>query len=185
MSSTFQRENELSKGPYEWVMSEPTIDPRYPISPDIRIQGSGAAIGCDLVDENSELLNITRHYSRCPETRYMPGNMGVKVTSQGNKVDFSKKDKMQPAQDGAVCGQRRKMTFPDCELQTENTRLISPLCASRERGYNRWDYLHYDPQKNVSIPFDHNIDNRSIVKDNHRPCIPVPIDQSACLPGFE
>ena len=184
MSSNLSREYEISKGPFEWIMSEPTQEPRYPKSPNIRLQGSGNAIGCDLVDENSELLNITRNYSRCPETRYTPGNIGVKVTSQGNSVDFSKKDKMQPAQNG-MCGQRPRTTFPDCNLETENTRLTTPICASKELGFNRWDYLHFDPQKNVSIPFDHNINNRNIVKDNHRACIPVPLDQSACLPGFQ
>jgi|TARA_B110000495_G_C22822718_1_gene480197 hypothetical protein len=182
MSSNLERENEISRGPFEWIMSEPTIAPTFAVSPDIRVQGTGASIGCDLVDENSELLNITRKYSRCPETRYTPGNIGVKVTSQGNKVDFESKNKMQPAQNG-YCGQKPRVSFPDCNLQTENTRLTTPLCTAKEVGYNRWDYLHFDPQKNVSIPFDHNINNRNIVKDNHRPCVPVPLDQSACLPG--
>jgi len=180
--SSFQKELEISKGPYEWIMGEPKTHQTYPVSPDIRVQESDVTVRSDLVDDSSELLNITRHYSRCPETRYMPGSVGVKVTSEGNKVDFDKKDKMQPAQDGAVCGQRQRRTLPDCSLQTENTRLTTSLCASRERGYNRWDYLHFDPQKNVSIPFDHNINYSNIVKDNHRPCIPVPLDQSACLP---
>ena len=32
------------------------------------------------------------------------------------------------------------------------------------------------------IPFDHNINNRIIVKDNHRPIIPKPLDQTSALP---
>ena len=47
---------------------------------------------------------------------------------------------------------------------------------------NRWEWLCLDPQEKVLIPFDHNINNRIIVKDNHRPIIPKPLDQSLALP---
>ena len=39
-----------------------------------------------------------------------------------------------------------------------------------------------DPQERVLIPFDYNINNRLVVKDNHRPCIPKPIDVNQSLP---
>ena len=32
------------------------------------------------------------------------------------------------------------------------------------------------------MPFDWNISNRIVVKDNHRPCIPNPIDPTPALP---
>ena len=32
------------------------------------------------------------------------------------------------------------------------------------------------------MPFDHNINNRLVAKDNHRPCIPKPIDVNHSLP---
>ena len=32
------------------------------------------------------------------------------------------------------------------------------------------------------MPFDTNINNRLVVKDNHRPCIPTPLDVSSSLP---
>ena len=173
---------DMSVGPGQWVMDEPVIDPRYPITPDTRIQGVGASVGCSLVDENSELLNITRNYSRCPEDQYLPGTYGVKISSIGLETNKDKKFALQEASNGATCGQKKRNGLPDCALMTENTRLTTPLCTTKEQGYNRWDYLHFDPQKNVSIPFDHNIDNSIIVKDNHRPCIPVLLDQSMCLP---
>ena len=52
----------------------------------------------------------------------------------------------------------------------------------RELGINRWEWLCLDPQERVLIPFDHNINNRIIVKDNHRPIIPKPLDQTVALP---
>ena len=91
MNVNNKKENEISKGPFEWIMGEPKTEPTYPISPDIRIQGTGDSIGCELVDENSELMNITRKYTRCPESRYMPGNVGVKLVSEGAVVDNNKK----------------------------------------------------------------------------------------------
>ena len=39
-----------------------------------------------------------------------------------------------------------------------------------------------DPQDRVLIPFDYNINNRLVVKDNHRPCIPTPVDVNLSLP---
>ena len=47
---------------------------------------------------------------------------------------------------------------------------------------NRWEWLCLDPQERVEIPFDHNINNRILVKDNHRPCIPKPLDQTLAMP---
>ena len=32
------------------------------------------------------------------------------------------------------------------------------------------------------MPFDYNINNRLVAKDNHRPCIPKPIDVGLSLP---
>jgi hypothetical protein len=32
------------------------------------------------------------------------------------------------------------------------------------------------------MPFDWNINNRLVVKDNHRPCVPTPQDQRDSLP---
>ena len=37
----------------------------------------------------------------------------------------------------------------------------------------------------MNYEFDFNINNRLIVKDNHRPCVPRPIDQSPALPPPE
>jgi hypothetical protein len=65
---------------------------------------------------------------------------------------------------------------------TENTRLSNPSCNLRGTGWNRWEWLCQDPQERVEIPFDYNINNRLVVRDNHRPLIPKPLDQSAALP---
>jgi len=172
---------EISQGPFHWIMDEPEIKGEYPVSPEIRLQGSGNSIGCALVDENSELLNITRKYSRCPDSKYKPCSYGTQISPLGVMVNTNVVNDKQMAQDG-YCGQRPKTNMPDCSLGTESTRLTVPLCMGRERGINRFETLHFDPQKNVSIPFDHNINSDILFRDNHRPCIPVPLDQDSCLP---
>jgi hypothetical protein len=131
--------------------------------PALRL-GSGPALKCgysgQLVDVDSELLGITRKASRCPQQRYLP---------------FA----LQPP----LC------TLPqDCPpdirnfLASEDTRLSNPGCTMRCRGWNRWEWLCKDPQSGVLPQFPHNINYRIVVKDNHRPCIEEPIDQSAGMP---
>ena len=64
----------------------------------------------------------------------------------------------------------------------ENTRLSNPSCNLRGTGFNRWEWLCNNPQERVLIPFDVNVSNRLVVKDNHRPVIPTLIDQTSILP---
>ena len=63
------------------------------------------------------------------------------------------------------------------------TRLSNPSCNLRGTGWNRWEWLCDNPQERVLMPFDTNISNRLVVKDNHRPVIPKLIDQTPILPS--
>ena len=70
----------------------------------------------------------------------------------------------------------------DCTFITDETRTSNPPQNLRGTGWNRWETLCKNPQSKVLIPFDYNIQNRIVVKDNHRPCIPTPIDVNLSLP---
>ena len=72
--------------------------------------------------------------------------------------------------------------FRDCFIPSEDTRTTNPACNLRGTGFDRWEWLCKDPQARVEIPFDWNINNRIVVRDNHRPCIPKPIECGPCLP---
>ena len=74
--------------------------------------------------------------------------------------------------------------YRDCLMTSEETRTTNPACNLRGTGWNRWEWLCLDPQERVEIPFDHNINNRILVKDNHRPCIPKPLDQTLSMPKY-
>lgn len=67
-------------------------------------------------------------------------------------------------------------------IGTEDTRLSNPPSTLKGTGWNRWEWLCKNPQKNIFVPFDFNISNRIVAKDNHRPVIPTPINQSPSLP---
>lgn len=109
-----------------------------------------------LIDADSELLGITRRATNCPDMKYIPGSSNTTCDS---------------------------VLIQDCRaIPNEPTRASNPPCTLRSSGWNRWEWLCKDPQDKALVPFDFNISNRIVVKDNHRPYIPKPINQSAALP---
>ena len=126
------------------------------------------------------MLNITRAYSKCPSKKWIskcpdcitesgePCGQGVvKNTSSCGQNNLK---------EGSRCpdSYSKGLThWKDCMIPAEETRTSNPPCNLRGTGWNRWEWLCLDPQERVEIPFDYNIDNRIVVKDNHRPCIPT------------
>ena len=152
-----------SVGPGEYQINTPSIscEPCFPNDPSYRLQRQGASVSSSIIDTDSELSGITRLSSNCPSKKYLPSE---------NK-------------NGELCQNNNLRHFKDCNMPpAEETRSTNPACNLRGTGWNRWEWLCLDPQERVLIPFDHNINNRLVVKDNHRPCIPRPIDVSASLP---
>ena len=73
----------------------------------------------------------------------------------------------------------------DCDndfLSPEDTKLSNPPCTLRSTGWNRWEWLCENPQDKSLMPFQTNINDRIVAKDNHRPLLPNIIDQSQVLP---
>lgn len=130
--------------------------------PTIRSQIRGVNVCDDIgafTDVSSELLNITRRASSCPTQKFLPN---------GDK----------PA---VPCKLRQ---LPDCpQMPREDTRLSNPPCTLRGTGINRWEWLCRNPQDKAIVPFVWNVSNRIVVKDNHRACIPQPLDACPSLPA--
>lgn len=125
-------------------------------APGVNLNGKGVSI-CeeDLINVDSELIGITRKYSQCPADKYLPG-------------------------DDSFC---KKNNFQECtDLVPEPTLISNPKCTNKEITVNRWEWLCQDPQRNALMPFDYLINNSLIVKDNHRPHLERPLDQSVALP---
>lgn len=110
----------------------------------------------ELIDVDSELLGITRKSSRCPGKKYLPD-------------------------DKPFCNKR--IIQKECDfLMPEPTLVSNPKATNKETTINRWEWLCRNPQEKSLTPFDYNINNRLVVKDSHRPCVPSLLDQSAALP---
>ena len=106
-------------------------------------------------------MNITRKLTNCSSKEFIP--------------KFNDK--------GDIENTIETKNFGNCNIPTrENTRLSNPASTLRGTGWNRWEWLCENPQKRSIVPFDLNINERLVLKDNHRPLVPKPLDQSVFLP---
>ena len=156
-----------SVGPLEYQIGTPKIscEPCMPKDPGFILQRSGASVDKEqsLIDVDSELLNITRPLSNNPVKKFLP-----KFTKDGEINNNP---------------MNQKLHFKECNMPTrEDTRLSNPPSTLRGTGWNRWEWLCQDPQERVEIPFDYNIQNKLVVRDNHRASLPRPVDQTLALP---
>lgn len=144
----------ISPGMYQ--VDKPRNDCDGCFFPDVTMDRYGVAVYPSLIDVDSELMGITRKASECPANKYIPTD----------KNQFGE-----------------KKFVKECRwLIPEHTLISMPKCTLHEIGVNRFEYLCHSVQSNALIPFDYNISNRIVTKDNHRPCIPNPIDQTCALP---
>ena len=152
--------------------------------PYIRAQYMGAkhVPGTPLIDVDSELMNITRPASQCPTEKYIPHQSGTGMCSAPNSHSMGPSTDTIPPLNHEGFKNGNHMNFSNCFKPTESTRLSNPPCTLRGTGWNRWEWLCQNPQDRVEVPFDHMIDSVLMAKDNHRPLLPKPMDQTAALP---
>lgn len=157
---TYRTNLTQSVGPGDYSISTPSQQCSTCLSSDPWLQGSGGVTICrerPLIDVDSELHNLSRPATNCPAGLYHPSTQPFCPTN---------------------------INFPDCRqaVATEDTRLSNPPCTLRGTGWNRWEWLCQDPQDRVEMPFSWNIDSKLVAKDNHRPCVPTPLDQTPSIP---
>lgn len=152
---------EESMGVGKYMLNSPSVDCKgncfYP-SPYVRLDKTGVATCKNkaLIDVDSELLGLNVKQTKCPKEKYFDSDY-----CQNNKLE-------------------------DCETQfmsPEDTKLSNPPCTLRGTGWNRWEWLCENPQDKAIMPFEREIQNRIIVKDNHRPCVPVLKNQKDVMPS--
>jgi hypothetical protein len=174
-----------SVGPGVYMLGKPNIscEPCYPYAPSVRLDRQGNSISSrqSLIDIDSELSNITRKLSRDPKDKYIP-NCPNSMCTSGEVCGQGVVGNCKEHNRGQRIGDNDLLHFKDCFIPAEETRLSNPSCNLRSTGWNRWEWLCHDPQERVMMPFDWNISNRIVVKDNHRPIIPNPISQTLVLP---
>ena len=202
-----------SIGPGNYQLGTPPIncDYCYPFPPTVRLQGTGVSIdrSSPLVDQHSELLNITRKASKCCEKNWsqscgdcgwlskdkypscQPNGICPQCDTTSISKPVNKKENTKKIQENfcvtSNCNKvkSKKKHFESCFVPQESSRLVDPPCNLRGTGIDRMSSEYqFEPcsQQNVLIPFDFNINNRLVAKDNHRNCTPSPIDQRLPLP---
>jgi len=172
----------VGPGVYQLLTPPNNCEPCLPNDPYIRLQRQGVSLSKNtpLVDIDSELIGISRNLSDCPELKYLPSkNNQSYCGAHSNKVVGCQKN-------AKVCVDNTNViNFKDCFKPTEDTRLSNPPCTLRGTGWNRWEWLCRNPQERIEVPFDFEINSTIVAKDNHRPCIPNPLDQTNALPTPE
>lgn len=153
----YQLKQSVAPGSYQFESIIP-CSPCFPIDRPTQRVGPGCA-DKNLTDIDSDLQGIKNPASDCPLDLYKP--------SQDTYCESE--------------------LYPLCDVLTpEDTRLTNAPCTLRGTGWNRFEgWLCANPQDNVLMPFDTNINNRLIVRDNHRALIPQPMSCEGVLPPTE
>jgi len=179
-SYKYQLAQEIGPGVYQLTRPDNQVIPVLPRDPRFIAQTSGVSISknTSLIDIDSELIGISRNLTRCPDRKYMPdGNASFQCGAQTGKV----RNGCQPF-DKVCVDNTEVLKFADNGLYSEDTRLSNPACTLRGTGINRFDWLPADPQERILHEFDYEINTKLLSKDNHRPCLPNPLDQYNVYP---
>lgn len=162
---TYKQNLKQSMGPGEYMVNVPHTrcdecfepDPSFRMSSQVRQpNGVSRCANTHFIDVDSELKGITRPATNCAQDQFL----GQKYCNLKHMPDCNR----------------------DHRRPTEDTRLSNPPCTLRGTGWNRWEWLCMNPQDKALVPFEYNINNRLLVKDNHRPCVTDPIEDKVSPP---
>lgn len=137
-----------------------------------------------LVDTESDLLLLNYTASKAPQYKYKPTfNKDCPNYTTGFPNGGGIQHEIME-QDACPKVMNQKLHFPDCDIRTEYSRVSFPVCDLKCTGVNRFQPICQDPQhpSRWEHPSEVGINYRMVVKDNNRPCIPKPIDQTPALP---
>jgi hypothetical protein len=151
-------EESMNTGAY--MLNTPKVDCGdncFFTSPYIRMEKKsvGTCKNKEMVDVHSELLGLNRKLTECPKKKVF---------------------------DSDYCDNNLLKDCDNTFLSPEDTLISNPTCTLRGTGWNRWEWLPEDPQDKAMVPFITNIENKTVVKDNHRPCLPTTNNMDNVLP---
>jgi len=126
------------------------------------------------IDVESDLFNIDRVASRCPDKKYDPRQSNCGCETQGLPSGGGVVAGCGDMSDGGRCGDSDLTEVVMCKFPVEDTRLSNPASNLRGTGINRFNYLFVDPQDDIFFPGMQYVNSRLLAKDNHRPCLPDP-----------
>jgi hypothetical protein len=141
-----------STGPGRYILNTPGWGdkPNFINDPQIRMQNWGANLrhvpNGSAIDIHSDLLGITRKLTKDCKSKKYP-NKAI-VHSQRVEYPIEKK----------------------CMVQ--ESRVTHPAWMYKDLEQDHRYYLHVDPQENVFMGFQNNLNTTLLERDNHRPIIP-------------
>lgn len=187
----YGKEVQQSTAPLEWVLDPNYVHRCNPCRPNeigyIGKFGVSYDTSRPLVDTESDLFNISRKATRDPNFKYLPycPNCGNRKNNCGDENGCLEG---YPCGGGLVSGceqcQPRVFNFDSCGIKREYSRLSNPTCTLKETGVNRFQpsYLDHQNPTRWELQGEVGINYRMVAKDNHVPCVPIPMDQTLALP---
>ena len=139
--SRTKKQLQQSTDPGRWVMNVPGngSHPCYIEDPQIIIQKWGANLRTNTINLESELLGVSKQLNR--DCLNVDNYTKYNVPNQ-------------------------KINYPDCKNTiTEQSRTIMPVWTARDLEQVDWYYPPLNPQENVCLPFQSNLNTRILEKD--------------------
>ena len=158
----YTRDLHQTIGPGHYKNNLPRNTCKECFNPTIRNASSGNSTMKNLINVDSDLMGLNVKNTKCPESKYAPSGCNEEFVN--NKLNH----------------------LDDCpNFVGESTRLSNPPCTLRGTGWNRWEWLCQNPQNRAVIPFNIELNTTIMAKDDHRPCVPQPVNQRGAYPISE
>jgi hypothetical protein len=168
-SCSYEEKLRVTTGPGMYMLGTPSNDcgndcsRDIPADPYFRYQkfGQNTCPPGSAVDDGSELEGLNYRTTKCSKDQYLPGKYSAK----------------------GACSVPGTTRVRSCLPPTEDTRLSNPACTLRSTGWNRWEWLCWNPQDRALVPFEREVSYRIVAKDNHAPCFEMPLDDTPIHPN--
>jgi hypothetical protein len=151
--------NEITTGPGRYRLGVPNAygNATFAPNPTVRQQKWGAShdMTSTKTDVESDLRNLGRPTTRTACGQYSP---------------------VEGAERAA-----RLVAMPEADFPQTHARLVDPPCTLRSSGWNRWEWLCQNPQENVMVPFEWNVDSRHAIKDAYYHAMDKPLERSQAV----
>ena len=146
-----EKQLQESTGPGRYMLNVPGngTRPCFMEDPFVRLDKWGANLRTNAVNIDSDLRGLTRR-----QNRDCIGKNDYQLTSVPSS----------------------NVVYPENNTTTEQSRAIMPAWTARDLEQTQWGILPLDPQENVCIPFEQNLNTRLIQKDGFvakAPCVGV------------
>jgi len=114
--------------------------------PQIRLQQWGSNLRTNVINLESDLLGMSRHTNRDHLTT--------------NNYQLHK-------------AQSTKKYYKNQQPIIDESRASHPAWMYKDLEQTRWEYPYNDQLTDTKATFENNVDSRMLVKDNHKPSIPM------------